>query len=138
MSQSTGDSITGTVHGQVSGQVAVGKDITQTQNIGAAAELTEEEWGELGRLFADLRAQVAAQAPPDQQQAAAERAAELEEALTAEEPDLTTVHYVKSWFAKKLPTLAGLVTAVLVNPIVGKLVQVAGDAAVEELTRATE
>jgi len=137
MSQS-GDSITGHITGNVSGQVAVGKDIAQTQQVGAAAQLSDAERAELQQLFADLRARVSAEAPAEQQQAAVERAAELEEALTAEEPDLTTAHYVKNWFVRKLPTLAGVVTGVLVNPIVGKLVQSAGDAAVEQLARAAE
>jgi hypothetical protein len=116
----------------------VGKNIAQTQRVGARADLSDDEQAELARLFADLRSQVAAQAPPDQQQAAVERAQELEEALTADEPDLTTVQYVKSWFLKKLPSLVGLVTGVLVNPLVGKLVQCAGDSAVEQLTRVAE
>jgi hypothetical protein len=138
MSQPTGDYISGNVSGNVSGQVAVGKNIAQTQRVGARADLSDDEQAELARLFADLRARVAAETPPEQRQAAAERAAELEEALTAEEPDLNTVQYVKSWFLKKLPSLVGLVTGVLVNPLVGKLVQCAGDSAVEQLTRVAE
>jgi uncharacterized membrane protein YgcG len=138
MSQSSGDYISGSISGNVSGQVAVGKNIAQTQRVDGGADLTDDERQGLAQLFADLRSQVAAQAPPDQQQAAAERAAELEEALTAEEPDLNTVQYVKSWFLKKLPSLVGLVTGVLVNPLVGKLVQCAGDSAVEQLTRVAE
>ena len=41
-------------------------------------------------------------------------------------------------FLKRLPTLAGLVTGVLVNPVVGKLVRSAGDAAVDQLDRVAE
>jgi hypothetical protein len=85
-----------------------------------------------------LRDRIAAQAPPEEQGPALERLDELEEAVTAEEPDLTTVQYVKRWFLRKLPSMAGLVTALLVNPIVGKLVQSAGDAAVAELARVAE
>jgi hypothetical protein len=138
MSQPTGDYISGNVSGNVSGQVAVGKNIAQTQRVGARADLSDDEQAELARLFADLRSQVAAQAPPDQQQAAVERAQELEEALTADEPDLTTVQYVKGWFLKRLPDLAGIITGILVNPVVGKLVQSGGDAAVERLARVVE
>ena len=135
MSQSSGDYISGNVSGDVSGQVAVGKDIDQTQRVGAPAGLTDDERAALQRLFADFHARVAAEAPPEQQQAAVERAQELEDALTADEPDLTTARYVKGWFLKKLPGLAGIVTGVLVNPLVGKLVQSAGDAAVAQLGR---
>ncbi len=61
-----------------------------------------------------------------------ERLDELEEAVTAEEPDLATMAYVKHWFLTKLPSVAGVVTSILVNPIVGKLVQSAGAAAIAE------
>jgi len=60
---------------------------------------------------------------------------ELEEAVTAEKPDLTTMEYVKQWFVKNLPGLAGAVTGVVVNPIVGKLVEAAGDALAAEFRR---
>jgi len=138
MSQSSGDHISGNISGNISGQVAVGKNIAQTQRVGARADLTDDEQAELQQLFVDLRSRVAAEAPPEQQQAAVERAQELEEALTAEEPDLATAQYVKSWFLKRLPGLAGIVTGVLVNPVVGKLVQSAGDAAVAQLARVAE
>jgi hypothetical protein len=138
MSQSAGDSIIGDITGDVSGQLALGKDIAQTQTVGAAAELSEAERAELSELLADLRARVAAEAPPDEQQAAIERATELEEALRAEKPDMTTVQYVKGWFVKRLPALAGLITGVLVHPVVGKLVQNAGDVAVAQLNEAAE
>ncbi len=58
--------------------------------------------------------------------------------MQAEEPDLNTMEYVKRWFLKKLPTFAGLVTGVLVNPVVGKMVQSAGDSAMEHLDRLTK
>lgn len=51
---------------------------------------------------------------------------------------MSTVQYVKRWLLKRLPSVAGLVTGMLVNPIVGKLVQAAGDAAAAELSRVAE
>jgi len=51
------------------------------------------------------------------------------------EPDLTTMEYVKKWFVKNLPALAGSVTSLVVHPVVGKLVTAAGDAAVAEFNR---
>ena len=45
---------------------------------------------------------------------------------------------MKGWCLKRLPTLAGLVTGVLVNPVVGKLVPSADDAAVDQLDRVAE
>ena len=132
---SSGDEIRATIHGDVSGQVAVGKRITQEQRIGPRAEVTEADLAALRQMLADLRAQVAAQAPPDKRDAALERVDELEEALTAEEPDLTTMEYVKKWFGKHLPQLAGAVTSLVVHPIVGKLVEAAGDALAAEFRR---
>lgn len=131
-----GDVIHGTISGTVSGQVAIGKDITQTQVTGATRpEVTPADLDALRKMLADLRAQVEAAAPPAQKHAAQERVDELAAAITAEKPDLTTMEYVKQWFVKNLPSLAGAVTGVVINPIVGKLVQAAGDALAEEFRR---
>jgi len=42
------------------------------------------------------------------------------------------MQYVRGWFAKHLPGLAGSVVGVVVHPVVGKLVTAAGDAAVAQ------
>ncbi|MDQ4069011.1 MAG: hypothetical protein M3203_06010 [Actinomycetota bacterium] len=125
------DHISATITGNVSGQVGVGSGITQNQQIGVEP-VTPEEREELRRLFADVRARLAVEAPPGQEERAIERLDELEEAVTAEEPDVTTMSYVRNWFVSKLPSVAGLVTSVLVNPIVGKIAQSAGQAAADE------
>ena len=131
-----GDEIRATISGNISGQVAVGKHITQTQVSGAERPtVTEAELEQLRQLLADLKAKVAAEAPPEKKDAALERVQELEEAVTAEEPDLTTMEYVKKWFVKHLPGLAGAVTSVVIHPIVGKLVEAAGDALAAEFRR---
>lgn len=135
MTESGGDYISGNITGNVSGQVAVGKNIAQTQQIGSRETLTEAERAELQQLFAELKARVASDLPEDQQPSALERVDEFEEALTAEEPDLTTVQYVKRWFIKRVPSFAGVITGVLVHPLVGKQVQSAGNALAEELTK---
>ena len=131
-----GDVIRATISGDVSGQVAVGKGITQTQTVGAARlEVTEAELAELRQALADLKARVAVEAPPEKKDAALERVEELEEAVTAEELDLTTMEYVKRWFVKNLPGLAGAVAGVVVHPIVGKLVEAAGGTLAAEFRR---
>lgn len=137
-STSSGDYTSANITGDVSGQVAVGKNIAQTQTVGPVEQLTDAERMQLQELFTSLKAQVAAAAPPEQQGAALERVEEFQEALTAEKPDLNTAQYVRNWFLKRLPTVAGLVTGVLVNPVVGKLVHSAGDVAAAELTRILE
>jgi hypothetical protein len=131
-----GDVIRATISGDVSGQVAVGKGITQTQTVGAARpEVTETDLAKLRQALADLKAKVAAEAPPEKKDAALERVEELEEAITAKEPDLPTMEYIKRWFVKNLPGLAGAVTSVVVHPIVGKLAEAAGDALAAEFRR---
>ena len=114
----------------------MGKGITQIQTIGAAPpEVTEAELAELRQTLADLKAKVSAEAPVDKKEAALERVEELEEAITAKEPDLPTMEYVERWFVKNLPGLAGAVTSVVVHPTVGKLVEAAGDALAAEFRR---
>jgi len=131
---SAGDSISANISGNVSGgQVAVGKDIAQTQTVGDVS-VTDEELAQLRVAFSDLATQVEAQAPPERRAAAVERVAELEQAVLADEPDVSTIQYVGRWFRKNLPQLAGAVVSVVVNPIVGKLVGAAGDALVAEFT----
>jgi hypothetical protein len=126
----SGDSITASISGPISGQVAVGKGITQTQRIGAAAGFTEAEEAEFRNLFAKLKEQIAAEAPPDKKAPALEQVDELHQALSAEKPDLSTLtkmEKVKNWFVKNLPTMVGMVTSVFIHPLVGKLVEAGGD-----------
>jgi hypothetical protein len=125
--EKSGDVIHANISGPVSGQIGVGKDITQTQTIGERLPVTDGEMAELRKMVAELKAKVEAEAPLETRDAALERVDELEEAVTAKEPDLTTMEYVKRWFTKNLPTLAGAVTGVVVNPIVGKVVEAAGE-----------
>jgi len=129
-----GDTISANITGDVSGgQVAVGKAITQSQTVGSAAISTEER-AQLQAAFGELAAEVEANAPPERRAAAVERVAELEQAVLADEPDVTTIQYVGRWFRNNLPQLAGAVVGIVVNPIVGKLVGAAGDALVAEFT----
>ncbi len=130
-----GDEIRVNISGNVSGQVAVGKDIVQRQTVQARPEVTEADLEVIRQMLADLRAQVSAQAPPAKKEAALERVNELEEAITGEKPDLTTMEYVRKWFTKHLPQLAGAVTSVVVHPIVGKVVEAAGEVAAAEVRR---
>lgn len=130
-----GDQISAVVTGAVQGQVAVGKDISQEQMAGSMqARLTPGELHELTEVFAGLRQQLAAAVPETERAAALERVGELEQAVKAKEPDLTTIQYVKQWFARKLPAAAGLIASVLVHPIVGKVVERAGDQLADSIT----
>ena len=125
----SGDYISANV-GDVSGrsQVAVGKDISQAQTHGAPPVVTEADRAAVQKMFDELRVTVAREAPPGEKEKALERVDELKEAVTAKEPDLTTMEYVKNWFVKHLPSVAGSVVGLIVHPLVGKLVEVGGDA----------
>jgi hypothetical protein len=130
-----GDRIHAVVTGSVQGQVAIGKEIAQHQEAGAMSiGLTDADRAELSAVFAKLRDDVAASAPDTERAAALERIDELHEAIATDDPDLTTVHYVKQWFARKLPTAAGLVASVLVHPLVGAIVQRAGEKLADSVT----
>ncbi len=123
-----GDHINAVVTGPVQGAVAIGKDISQQQEVGSMdLALSDAEKTELRTLFASLRQQMSAVVPVSERRAALERVDELEEALVADRPDLTTIEYIRQWFARKLPAAAGLVASVLVHPLVGRIVERAGD-----------
>jgi hypothetical protein len=134
---SSGDDIRVTIGGSVQegGQVGVGRNIRQsyvrTHAEGASA-VTEADLAELRRAIEDVKAQIVAEAPPEQQAAALERVDELEQAVVAEEPDLTTLQYVRKWFGKNLPKLAGSVTGLIIHPVVGKIVEASGDLAASQ------
>ncbi len=129
-----GNDIDARVDGSVQGQLAIGNNIDQRQSVGTqTAAVSPEEWAQLRAMLAEARAQIATQTPPDRRAAALERLDELEQAITAPAPDLTTMEYVRGWFVRQLPALAGTVAGILVNPIVGKLVAAAGEAAARQL-----
>lgn len=124
------------IKGPVSGQVAIGENITQSQTIKANdAGVTDADLVALHEIIAELKARIASTAPADKQTDALEKVSELEEAITAKEPDISTMEYVKNWFGKNLPQLAGAVTGLVVNPIVGKLVEAAGETITHEFKR---
>jgi hypothetical protein len=134
MSEGQKAQVSATITGNTSGQIAVGTGITQT--VGAAQQgVTQADLAELRRVLAELEARVEAEAPSEQKQAAIEHVKELGQAITVGEPDLTTMEYVKRWFGKHVPGLAGAVTGVVIHPIVVKLVDAAGEALAAEFRR---
>lgn len=129
-----GDSIRITI-GDHAQNVAAGKDIDQIISSESREQVTEVDLVAVRELFAELKQVVESQASPDLKDSAVERVEELEETVTSTEPDLTTMEYVKKWFGKNLPKLSGAVISVLVNPIVGKVVEAGGEVAAGELKR---
>ena len=84
----------------------MGSQITQTQAHGAPPVITEEDRAQLQQMFAELRTKIEQEVPPEEKEKALERVDELKEAVTAKEPDLTTMEYVKNWFEQK-PAVSG-------------------------------
>lgn len=122
--------------GPVNGSLIIGNSNVQVNRSNTSQfVLTNADVEYLQQQLAGLKRQVAADAPDEVCAPAIERLDELEAAMLAEEPDLSTMEYVKGWFVKNLPGIAGSVTSLIVNPIVGKLVEAAGEALADEFRR---
>lgn len=136
MSEQSPNNIHISIGGDQSGQFALGDNNTQQSttliNSQNTAYPSSDELAQLRQIFANLKAQLETEAPAEKKSAAMERINELEEEVMSEKPDLTTMKYIQRWFTKNMPTFAGLVTGVLVNPTVGKLVEAVGTVAAEE------
>jgi hypothetical protein len=122
------------IDGNVRGQIAIGNDISQSQ-VNSHPVATPAEMDDLRQLINELRSKIETDVAPAKKDSALERVGELEQALTEEKPDLTTMEYVKNWFRKNVPALAGMVTSVVVPPIVGKLVEAGGDMLVKDFNK---
>jgi hypothetical protein len=109
-------------------QIVMGDYNTVSQKVG----LTPRETAELRSVFGDLRSAVAEGARPDQREEALDQAAELERALVAEHPDPERTRTVLGWFRTNAPQLVGAVVSVVVNPLVGKVVEGAGKAIADQ------
>ncbi len=129
----TGDSFE-THIGSVSGPVHTGKGDIVIERWDAQGT-TAADLEALHALFSNLRGRVAAEAPPELAEEAQVQVDTLEKATTAEEPDLSAMERVRDWFLQHLPSVAGAVTSLLVNPILGKVIEAAGDLAAGELRR---
>jgi len=121
-------SYTANIRGHFNGQFLQGDGNVQIQTIGSSSlKVTEQDLCALKQVLADFKAQVEAEAPLEKKEEALKRVEELGEAIKAKEPDLDAMGGVKSWFKRNIPKLAGAVVGVIVNPIVGKVVEAAGE-----------
>jgi hypothetical protein len=125
--------VSATIGGAATGQTAIGVDITQVHT--EVAPVSEAELAELRQAIDSLKTQVPEQAPPDKQAQAVQHLEELHEAVTAPKPELSTIEYVRNWFIKNIPTMAGAVTSIVLGPIVGRLVQAGGDVLAADFKR---
>jgi hypothetical protein len=131
-----GRSYTAHISGGVSGQFIQGEGNVQVQGAGRA---TEADLAEVRRLLDELKLRVEAEAPPEKRTEALKQVQDLQEAIESKDQDPADVPDrlggVKSWFKRNLPTLAGAVVSVIVNPIVGKVVEAAGTGLAAEVQR---
>ena len=128
-----GDVIQATIGDHVS-QVAVGKNNRQTQTT-VSAKISEADLRQVAGLFDGLKKQIEQQAPPEKKDAALERVDELQQEVTSPKPQVVTMEYVKNWFAKNLPSLLGGVTSIMINPIVGKVIEASTGIAAEAIKK---
>jgi hypothetical protein len=138
-SSGSGDRITSRIDvgGDFTGQAATGKDI-EMQNVVVRERPTPQELADLHARFEELERTVKETAPDEQRDEALDKVAQLEAAVTAEEPDLPMMEHVRNWFRKHAPGALGAVVSVIVNPVVGKLVAAGGDALAAEFARRFE
>jgi hypothetical protein len=122
--------------GPVNGSLVIGNSNVQiNRNATSDFILTNADVEYLQQQLAGLKRQVAADAPDEVRAPAIEQLDKLEAAILVDEPDLSAMVRVKGWFLENLPGFAGSVTSLIVNPIVGKLVEAAGDALASEFRR---
>ncbi len=115
--------------GDVSGgQVVIGDYNTVTQKVG----LSPEEAAKLRGVFEGFRSSVEEEAPPERRGEAVAQAEELESAIVSVRPDVGRVRTVLRWFRDNAPQLAGAAVSVVVNPLVGKVVEGAGEAIADQ------
>jgi len=126
-------SIKSEAHDVTNSQLAVGAKIRQSQQFyNVSGPPTAEELEALRTAFADLKAQVERDAPPDVRDEAVRQTEALQQATMAEKPDVSVMASAKRWFLDHAPGLLGAVTAVVINPVVGKIVSSAGEAIAKE------
>jgi hypothetical protein len=90
---------------------------------------------DVSSLFMALRQRVDDQAPADKKVAAQQQVNILEHAVGKKKPDVSRMESVLAWFKEHLPQLAGTVTSVILHPLVGKVVEAAGEIVVDEFKR---
>lgn len=102
---------------------------------GNVITIAQNERKVLQRQFSAIKKNIKKSAPPDKQDEALRKVAELQGNVLSDKPDPSSMARIRDWFVKHLPGIAGAVTGTIVNPIVGKLVEAAGDAVAGEFKR---
>ena len=108
--------------GPVISQVFSQEQRATLSRVGTAGELQD-----LGERFQALDREIQKEVPSELQPEAKARAEQLKAEAAREKPDPSVLSQVKGWFVENLPSLLGTVTGILTHPIVGKLVEAAGE-----------
>jgi hypothetical protein len=134
---SGGNSIS--IGGDNSGQVGIGDHVVQTNTVKSSLDDASADLdtlvNDLKLKLAELERSIVEEMPPEKRNSALERAEELKETLMSGKPSTTTIEYVKNWFGQNAPKLSGMIAGIVIHPIVGRLVETAGDALAEEVRR---
>ncbi|MET9258914.1 hypothetical protein [Amycolatopsis sp. NPDC004079] len=115
------DRITFHVGHDLSGQVVLGNNNITTGGDHRAA--APADLGAVTALLTEIRAAL----PADLAEPGGAQLDDLEEAITAETPDLSTMERVRDWFSQHVPVLAAAIGRTVLHPVVVRLVGAAGD-----------
>ena len=121
---------TPTFHGPIHGPVHTGTGALRVASLRYGMDAAE-----INKLFEGLVGLVQQEAPPEKKAKALSEVGELKKAVLADKPDLGRMESVLRWFRKNIPQLAGAVGSVILNPLIGKVVEAAGEIVVEEFKR---
>ncbi len=111
-------------------QVVVGENIQATQT----TTTPEQDLAEIQRLIAELKTQLARlELSADQKIIGGEFVNQLEGELVKKDgkPDQSVIKASGNWLMQHIPALAGALTSLFINPIVGKVVEAAGSIAAD-------
>lgn len=116
--------------------VGPGAQVVVGENIQAALTNTtpEQDVVEIQRLIAELKTQLAGlELSADKKIIGSEFVNQLEGELVKEDgkPDPSIIKTSGNWLMKNIPALAGALTSLFINPIVGKVVEAAGSIAAD-------
>ena len=110
-------------------------NIGDHNSIVAITSNTPANAAELEQQLEELRSRIKAEAPAGKQTMALGLVDELASASKAPRDNEGTLNFVRSWFLRNLPGLAGAVSSIVLGPIGGKLVEAVGDGLAGEVER---
>lgn len=125
--------------GTVSGvSIHAGGDVFKDINIkgvgvvvgdGTVIVLEQDEIETVNRLFADLNTQLMSipGISEDKRNEAISKASELNKEIIKKKPERSKIEQLKGWLKDNVPEVAGAVTSLFMNPIIGKVVEKAGE-----------